>query len=407
MKKVWFITGCSTGFGRELTKELLQNGYRVVVTARQTKDVQDLVADYPETAISVQLDVTVKEQIKNAVQVAMERFGQIDVLVNNAGIGYFGAIEESEEAEVRRMFEINVFGLAQMTQEVLPHMRAQRSGHILNIASIGGLRSFPGVGFYNATKYAVDGLSEALAKEVAPLGIKVTVIAPSGFRTDWAGRSAKNTEVKIEDYASTAWKNMGDIRGYSGNQPGDPVKAAKAMIQVVETAQPPMRLLLGAAALKGARLKLEELKMILIHGLRSVLALIFRRNNQISFIIIRSVFSRNTTHFLPDCDNRPGSDRIRFGIEGYGRFHLCQGIESHEGIASFEGVFDEGVHEQLSQLFALVGRLNIHSFNFAGGRIHFSESRAGNGIGAIIDQKRWPPGGLYIWRIIPNSLLKS
>lgn len=260
MKKVWLITGCSTGFGRELAKELLTNGYQVAVTARNVADIADIVAAYPDTAMSIRLDVTDAQQIVQAVKSTIDRFGRIDVLVNNAGIGYFGAIEESEEAEVRRMFEINVFGLARMTQEVLPHMRRQKSGHILNVASIGGLRSFPGVGFYNATKYAVDGLSESLAKEVAPLGIKVTVIAPSGFRTDWAGRSAKNTSIKIEDYATTAWKNMGDIRGYSGNQPGDPVKAAKAMIQVTETENPPMRLLLGVAALKGARAKLEELK---------------------------------------------------------------------------------------------------------------------------------------------------
>jgi NAD(P)-dependent dehydrogenase (short-subunit alcohol dehydrogenase family) len=260
MNKVWFITGCSTGFGRYLAIEALEKGYKVVVTARNTNDVQDIVAPYPETAIVVKLDVTDAATIKSSVAAAIEKFGQIDVLVNNAGIGYFGAIEESEESEVRRMFEINVFGLAHMTQAVLPIMRKQRSGHILNIASIGGLRSFPGVGFYNATKYAVDGLSEALSKEVAPLGIKVTIVAPSGFRTDWAGRSANDSKIVIEDYASTAGKNKGDIRGYSGNQPGDPVRAAKAMIQIVETENPPMRLLLGAAALKGARLKLEELK---------------------------------------------------------------------------------------------------------------------------------------------------
>jgi NAD(P)-dependent dehydrogenase (short-subunit alcohol dehydrogenase family) len=181
-------------------------------------------------------------------------------LVNNAGIGYFAAVEESEEEEVRKMFEINVFGLASMTQAVLPQMRKQRSGHILNIASIGGLRAFPGIGFYNATKFAVDGLSESLSKELAPLGIKVTIIAPSGFRTDWAGRSAKNSSIQIEDYATTAGKNMGDIRGYSGNQPGDPVKAAKAMILVTETENPPLRLLLGKNALKGGRIKLDELK---------------------------------------------------------------------------------------------------------------------------------------------------
>jgi NAD(P)-dependent dehydrogenase (short-subunit alcohol dehydrogenase family) len=222
--------------------------------------VQDIVAAYPETSIAVKLDVTVHQEITNAVQTALKHFGQIDVLVNNAGIGYFAAVEESDEAEVRRMFDINVFGLASMTQEVLPHMRKRKAGHILNIASIGGLRSFPGVGFYNATKYAVDGLSEALNKEVAPLGIKVTIIAPSGFRTDWAGRSAKDKPVIHDDYAATAGKNIRDIRGYSGNQPGDPVRAAKAMIQVTETENPPLRLLLGVAALKGARAKLDELK---------------------------------------------------------------------------------------------------------------------------------------------------
>jgi len=260
MKKVWFITGCSTGFGHALAKELLENGYRVAVTARNVEQIKDMVSEYSETAIALTLDVTNHNQIKAAVDAAIAHFGQIDVLVNNAGIGYFAAVEESEEEEVRKMFEINVFGLAWMTQAVLPQMRKQKSGHILNIASIGGLRAFPGIGFYNATKFAVDGLSESLSKELAPLGIKVTIIAPSGFRTDWAGRSAKNSSIQIEDYATTAGKNMGDIRGYSGNQPGDPVKAAKAMILVTETENPPLRLLLGKNALKGGRIKLDELK---------------------------------------------------------------------------------------------------------------------------------------------------
>ena len=260
MKKVWIITGCSTGFGRALAKEVLAKGYHAAVAARNTDDVKDIVEGYPDTAIAVRLDVTVTADIKAAVEKTLQHFGQIDVLVNNAGIGYFAAIEESEEEQVRKMFEINFFGLAAMTQAVLPVMRKQKSGHILNIASIGGLRSFPGVGMYNATKYAVDGFSEALSKETAPLGIKVTVIAPSGFRTDWAGRSAKDSTVKISDYETTAGKNAGDIRGYSGNQPGDPVRAAKAMIAVTESPNPPLRLLLGVAALKGAYAKLDELK---------------------------------------------------------------------------------------------------------------------------------------------------
>ena len=260
MSKVWFITGFSTGFGRELAKEVLASGYKAAVASRNTDDVKDIVEAYPETAIPVKLDVTKPDEIKAAVEQITQKFGTVDVLVNNAGIGYFGAIEESEEAEVRRMFEINFFGLANVTKAVLPIMRKQRSGHILNIASIGGLVSFPAVGFYNATKYAVDGFSEALAKETAPLGIKVTVIAPSGFRTDWAGRSANNSKIVIDDYKETAETNKNNIRGYSGKQPGDPVRAAKAMVAVVESANPPLRLLLGEAALKGARNKLELLK---------------------------------------------------------------------------------------------------------------------------------------------------
>jgi len=181
-------------------------------------------------------------------------------LVNNAGIGYFGAIEESEEDEVRRMFEINFWGLANMTKAVLPGMRKQRSGNIVNIASIGGLVGFPAVGYYNATKFAVDGFSDALSKEVAPLGIKVTVVAPSGFRTDWAGRSANNSSIVIDDYKATAETNKNTIRGYSGKQPGDPVRAVKAIVKAVEAENPPLHLLLGVAALKGARNKLEVLK---------------------------------------------------------------------------------------------------------------------------------------------------
>lgn len=259
MDKVWLITGCSTGFGRELAKEVLASGYKAAVTARNTDDIQDIISGFPDTAIAVKLDVTRPADVEAAVAAVLQKFGQIDVLVNNAGIGYFAAIEESEEEEVHRMFEINFFGLARMTKAVLPIMRKQRSGHILNIASIGGLVGFPGVGFYNATKFAVDGYSESLAKETAPLGIKVTVIAPSGFRTDWAGRSAKNSKTIIEDYATTAGANKSNLRGYSGNQPGDPVRAAKAMVKVVESENPPLRLLLGAAAMKGARNKITEL----------------------------------------------------------------------------------------------------------------------------------------------------
>ncbi len=259
MNKVWLITGCSTGLGRSLAEHCIALGYKVAVTARKTSDIADIIAN-KSNAIGLQLDVTKNNEIKAAVEATTKAFGRIDVLVNNAGIGYFGAVEESEDDEIRRMFEINVFGLGQMTQAVLPTMRKQKSGHILNIASIAGLVGFPGVGYYNATKFAVDGLSEALAKEVAPLGIKVTIIAPSGFRTDWAGRSANNSKIQIADYAETAEQNKTNIRTSSGNQPGDPKKAAEAMVKVVESENPPLRLLLGNGAVKGARIKMEVLR---------------------------------------------------------------------------------------------------------------------------------------------------
>ncbi len=257
---VWFITGCSTGFGRELASLLLEQGKRVAVTARNPDDVQDLVDGRGDDALALRLDVTDAAQVAEAVAAAEAHFGRIDVLVNNAGIGYFGAIEESAEDAVRRMFEINFWGLAAVTRAALPAMRARRSGHVVNVSSIGGLRAFPAVGYYNATKFAVEGFSEALALEVGPLGIGVTLVEPSGFRTDWAGRSADEVADPIADYAETAGKNRDQIRGYSGEQPGDPRKAAEAIVAAVEADAPPLHLLLGVAALKGARSKIEMLQ---------------------------------------------------------------------------------------------------------------------------------------------------
>lgn len=257
---VWFITGCSTGFGRELATALIDRGYRVVATARNPDDLAELAEAGGDRVLALKLDVTDKAQAEAAVTAATDRFGHIDVLVNNAGIGYFGAIEESDEAEVRRMFEINVFGLARMIHLVLPGMRARRSGTIVNVSSIGGVRAFPAVGYYNGTKFAVEGISEALSQEVAPLGIKVLLVEPSGFRTDWAGRSANETKTPIADYDATAGRNKGTIRGYSGSQPGDPKRAVAAIIQAVEADNPPLRLLLGKAALAGARGKIEMLQ---------------------------------------------------------------------------------------------------------------------------------------------------
>lgn len=258
--KVWLITGCSTGLGRDLAKTALSRGYRVAVTARDPESVRDIVAGNENCAIALKLDVTNRDEAEAAVAATEKKFGRIDVLVNNAGIGYFAAVEESEEAEVRRMFEINVFGLARMTHLVLPGMRERRTGHIVNISSIGGLRAFPAVGYYNATKFAVVGLSEALSLETEPLGIHVTIVEPSGFRTDWAGRSANESPTEIADYAETAGANRRNLRGYSGRQPGDPVRAAEAIIKAVESPRPPLHLLLGKAALKGANLKLEMLR---------------------------------------------------------------------------------------------------------------------------------------------------
>ena len=258
--RVWLITGCSTGFGRELAKAVLDGGQRAVVTARNPESVRELASGYGDRAIVQQLDVTDPAEVDAAVQAADEAFGGVDVLVNNAGVGYFGAIEESDEAAVRRMFEINVWGLSAMTRAVLPGMRRRRRGHVVNVASIGGLRAFPAVGYYNATKFAVVGFSEALALEVAPLGIRVTVVEPSGFRTDWAGRSADEATVHIADYDATAGRNRASIRGYSGKQPGDPARAAAAIVAAVEAPEPPLHLLLGQAALNGARRKLDELR---------------------------------------------------------------------------------------------------------------------------------------------------
>jgi len=257
--KVWFITGCSTGFGRELAKMVLDRGYRCVVTARDPAKAEDIAKGRQDHALVLELDVTDPFEIEAAAYSAVTHFGRIDVLVNNAGIGYFSSVEESDEAQLREMFEINFFGLSAMTRAVLPIMRKQRSGHIVNISSIGGLRSFPALAYYNATKYAVEGFSESLSLEVAPLGVKVTIVEPSGFRTDWAGRSANETRSGIAEYADTAWKNIENLRGMSGKQPGDPVRAAQAIVKAVESPNPPLRLLLGAAALKNARNKLNEL----------------------------------------------------------------------------------------------------------------------------------------------------
>jgi NAD(P)-dependent dehydrogenase (short-subunit alcohol dehydrogenase family) len=253
---VWFITGCSTGFGRDLARYVLECGYRAVVTARRPELLQEFAA---ERALILKLDVTDPLEVDAAVKAAQERFGRIDVLVNNAGIGYFAAVEESEETEVRRMFEVNVFGLGRMTQAVLPEMRARRGGFIVNIASLGGINAAPALGYYCATKFAVEGLSGSLDVEVAPLGIKVIVVEPSGFRTDWAGRSARESPVHIADYAATAGVKREQLRTRSGKQPGDPRRAARAIVDAVRSPNPPRHLPLGNAAYEVGTARLESL----------------------------------------------------------------------------------------------------------------------------------------------------
>jgi NAD(P)-dependent dehydrogenase (short-subunit alcohol dehydrogenase family) len=260
-KPIWFITGCSSGFGREIARYVLNRGYHAVVTARNPAQLEDLVppADGGR-ALVLPLDVTASNQIVDAVRLAEATFERIDVLVNNAGIGYFGAIEESGDNEVRRMFEINFWGVASVTRTVLPGMRKRRAGHIVNLSSMGGLRGAPGVGYYNASKFAVEGFSEALAQEVAPLGIKVTLVEPSGFRTDWAGRSASEAQQTLEDYAPTAGARRRQIRAGSGRQPGDPARAAATIVAAVEAPEPPLRLLLGKVALAAGRDKIKSLQ---------------------------------------------------------------------------------------------------------------------------------------------------
>ena len=256
---VWLITGCSTGFGRELARLVLERGWRAAVTARDAGKVADLVEGREDRALALALDVDDRAQVTAAVRAAEDRFGRVDVLVNNAGYGYLAAVEEGEDDEIRAMFETNVFGLIAVTQAVLPGMRARGRGHIVNISSIGGLVSFAATGFYHATKYAVEGLSETLALEVAPLGIRVTIVEPGPFRTDWAGRSIRQSATRLADYEATAGERRRQTEARSGSQPGDPVRGAEAIIAAVEAAEPPLHLVLGKPALALARAKLEAL----------------------------------------------------------------------------------------------------------------------------------------------------
>jgi NAD(P)-dependent dehydrogenase (short-subunit alcohol dehydrogenase family) len=256
--RVWFITGSSTGFGHLLAKEVLRRGERVIATARDASKLDDLVKQHPDTARAFALDVTKPAQIESVAKQAIAAFGHVDVVVNNAGYGVNGAIEEVSEAEFEPMFQTNIYGLIRTTRAFLPHLRQRRTGHIFNLSSIGGLIGGAGWGFYNVTKFAVEGFSEALAAEMKPLGINVTVVEPGPFRTDFLGRSGKLAAHELPEYKDTAGKARDYLRTQSGKQPGDPQKAVEAIIAAADAPNPPVHLILGKIALTRFRGKLAD-----------------------------------------------------------------------------------------------------------------------------------------------------
>ncbi|MBB3934926.1 oxidoreductase [Aureimonas phyllosphaerae] len=266
---VWFITGCSTGFGHELAKLVIARGWRLVATARDKARLQSLTDLAEDRVLALSLDVTDRVAIDAAVKATEERFGRIDVLVNNAGYGYQASIEEGDDAEIREQFDANVFGLFAMTRAVLPIMRRQRSGRILNLTSQAGFIGFPGSGYYAATKHAVEGFSDALAAEGAPIGIQVTCVAPGPFRTDWAGRSLRQTPNEIAEYADTAGARLKSTSEISGKQAGDPVRAGEAMIRITEMDKAPRHLVLGKIAYDGVTAKLKQ-RLAEIEGLKDL-----------------------------------------------------------------------------------------------------------------------------------------
>ena len=246
----WLITGCSTGLGRSLAEAVLDRGDNVIVTARDASRVADVAKAYPDTALALSLDVTDHEQVAEAVRQAEARFGAVDVLVNNAGYGYRAAVEEGDEADVERLFATNFFGTVDMIKAVLPGMRARRHGVIVNVSSIGARVRPPGSGYYAAAKSAVEGMSGSLRAELRPLGIAVVVVEPGAFRTDFAGRSLTQSAAAIADYAETAGRRRKEHDTTDGTQPGDPAKAAQAIITAVTADAPPALLLLGTDALR-------------------------------------------------------------------------------------------------------------------------------------------------------------
>lgn len=257
---VWLISGCSTGFGREIAISALEAGDIVAVTSRNTEDVRDICNKYPSTSVALNLDVTYTDQIIECVRNVISKFGRIDVLVNNAGYGYLSAIEEGEGEEVSKLFNTNFFGALELTKQVLPVMRNQKFGRIINNSSQAGLMANPGTGYYSASKFALEGLMEALDKEVRPLNIFVTSVQPGAFRTDWSGRSMKKSKINITDYDKHVRSRINMIAEIDGKQPGDPKKAAKIIFDLTRYEDPPNKLLLGAGVLSAYREKLDNME---------------------------------------------------------------------------------------------------------------------------------------------------
>jgi NAD(P)-dependent dehydrogenase (short-subunit alcohol dehydrogenase family) len=246
-QKVWFITGASRGFGREWTIAALERGDSVAATARDTSTLDDLVEKYGDRLLALQLDVTDRDADFAAVAAAHERFGRLDVVVNNAGYGHFGFVEELSESDARDQMETNYFGALWVTQAALPFLRTQGSGHILQVSSIGGISAFPLVGAYHASKWALEGLSQALAQEVAGFGVHVTLVEPGGFATDWSGSSARHS-TELADYAELH-EQVAEARKQRVGTPGDPTASASAVLAVVDAEEPPLRIFLGTAPL--------------------------------------------------------------------------------------------------------------------------------------------------------------
>ncbi|HWU67858.1 MAG TPA: oxidoreductase [Stenotrophobium sp.] len=254
--KIWLITGCSRGLGRALAEAVVASGARLIATARDAHTLDALEKLAPDRVQTLSMDVNDEAEVRAGVTRAVAAFGRVDVLVNNAGYGLLGAVEEVSDSEARAQMETNVFGALRVTRALLPYLREQGGGHILNISSVAGIVSTPGLGLYNASKYALEGYSEALALELAPMGIRVTIVEPGPFRTDWAGSSMAQAARTLDAYDATAGATARLLKSYSGRQPGDPEKAAAAMLKVVESDKPPLRLPLGEMAVTRIRSKL-------------------------------------------------------------------------------------------------------------------------------------------------------